>query len=78
MDQERQKLAERTRIRRVNDDVIKLQGELDKVLKDQRLMGMIADNYVKEINRRRQNADETTTVKPKIAEGSGRITQSAN
>jgi hypothetical protein len=41
-------------------------------------MGMIADNYVKEINRRRQNADETTTVKPKTAEGSGRITQSAN
>ena len=78
VDQERQKLAERTRVRRVNDDVIKLQGELDKALRDQRLMGMIADNYVKEINRRRQNADETTTIKPKTPEGSGRITLSAN
>ena len=75
VDQERQRLAERTRMRRVNDDVIKLQGELDKALRDQRLMGMIAENYVKEINRRRQNADET---KPKTPEGSGRITQSAN
>ncbi len=78
VDQERQKLSEKTRIRRVNDDVIKLQGELDKALRDQRLMGMIADNYVKEINRRRQNADEITAVKPKTPEVSGRITQSAN
>lgn len=38
-------------------------------------MSMIADNYVKEINKRKQ-ADET--LKPKTPEATARATQSAN
>ena len=63
---ERQRLEEKTRIRRVNEDVLKLRMELEKAMRDQRLMGMIAENYVKEINKRKQTEEK--------AEGSARVT----
>ena len=72
VEKEHQKLYEKTRIRRVNEDVFKLQGELEKALRDQRLMGMIADNYVKEINKRKQS--EEPSGKPKTPDGTARGT----
>ena len=78
LDDEKSVLADKTRIRRVNDDVLKLQSELDKALRDQRLMGMIVDNYVKEINKRKQ-IEEAGLTKPKTPDGSSsRVSQSAN
>jgi len=51
--EERKKLNSKTALRRIPDDVLKLRIELEKALRDQGLMAMIADNYDKEIKRRK-------------------------
>jgi glutamate mutase epsilon subunit len=51
--EERKIVAEKRNIRGVNEEVQKLKRELEKQEREAQLMGMIADNYHKEIARRK-------------------------
>lgn len=60
--EERKKLNSKTALRRIPDDVLKLRIELEKALRDQGLMAMIADNYDKEIKRRKLALDPPQSI----------------
>jgi hypothetical protein len=75
--EERQIVAEKRNIRGVNEEVQKLRRELDKQEREAQLMGMIADNYHKEIARRKAAASAAANAN--IEESSQRNNvQSAN
>lgn len=60
--EERKKLNSKAAIRCIPDNVLKLRFELEKALRDQGLMAMIADNYDKEIKRRKLALDAPQSI----------------
>ena len=53
VNEERKIVEDKRSKRRVDQEVEKLKGELSKAERDAQLMGMIAENYEKEIARRK-------------------------
>ena len=63
--EERKKVAAKRMNRRVDEESEKLRHVLEKAEREAQLMGMIADNYQKEIARRKASSsmkEETTTI----------------
>lgn len=54
--EERKRVNEKRVHRRVDEEVEKMKKELEKVQREAQLMEMIADNYQKEISRRKGSA----------------------
>jgi hypothetical protein len=54
----------RVKKRAVPDEIIKLRNELEKVTRDNNLLGIIAENYEKEIARRNIVVNSSHVIKP--------------
>ncbi len=66
VEEERKKVAVKRAHRRVDEESEKLRQVLEKAEREAQLMGMIADNYQKEISRKKAaiaSSEEATAVK---------------
>ena len=74
--EERKIVAEKRNIRGVNEEVQRLKRELEKQEREAQLMGMIADNYHKEIARRKAASAAANANRDESSQRNG--VQSAN